>query len=180
MKKRVWIFAVSFIFIAAFFAIYPHIEIKTENALIALRYSSDISEFDAYGTVDETYFYNKKYDISVYDFDIKNFLFFHKITMKYKDGDMRESQFLLKAEYIENLLKNWQITENEGNVDVDKMLYGKSAIEQNKRIPFDSFTNSIYYVLDGEENVMHIGEKDGQVLIQIGNSDEGPKYIVYE
>lgn len=179
MKKRVWIFAVSFIFIAAFFAIYPHIEIKTENALIALRYSGDISEFDAYGTVDETYFYNKKYDISVYDFDIKNFLFFYKITMKYKDGDMRESQFLLKAEYIENLLKNWQITENEDGIDVEKMLENKRPNEENKRYPFETFSHSIYYVLDGQENVMHIGEKDGQVLIQIGNSDEGPKYISY-
>lgn len=180
MKKRVWIFAVSFIFIAAFFAIYPHIEIKTENALIALRYSDDISEFDMYGTADETSFYYEKYDISLYDFEVNNFLFFHKITMKYKDGDMRKQQFLLKAEDVDYVLKNWQIAENEGNIDITKMLYGKTAIEQNKRIPFDSFTNSIYYVLDGEENVMHIGEKDGQVLIQIGNSDEGPKYIVYE
>ncbi|MBQ5900649.1 MAG: hypothetical protein UHE86_01860 [Acutalibacteraceae bacterium] len=180
MKKRILFLAVPIVLIIIFLLVYPNIEIKTENALIALRYSDDISEFDMYGTADETSFYYEKYDISLYDFEVNNFLFFHKITMKYKDGDMRESQFLLKAEYIENLLKNWQITENEGNIDITKMLYGKTAIEQNKRIPFDSFTNSIYYVLDGEENVMHIGEKDGQVLIQIGNSDEGPKYIVYE
>ena len=180
MKKRTLFFAVLFILIAAFFIVYPQIEIKTENVLIALRYSDDISEFDTLATADETYFYNENHDISLYDFEIDNFLVFHKITMKYKDGDMRKKQFSIEPEHIENLLKNWQITENEGDVDVAEMLEGKKAIQQNERIPFDNFTHSIYYVFDGEENVMHIGEKNGQVLIQIGNSDEGPKYIAYE
>lgn len=180
MKRRILFIVVPIIIIAALLVIYPHIEIKTENALTAFRYSGDLSEFDSLGTADETYFYNEKYDISLYDFDINNFLIFHKITMKYKEGDMREQQFLLKAEYMETLLKNWEITENADGIDVHRLLDGKEPIEQNKRIPFETFTHSIYYVLDGRENVMYIGERDGQVLIQIGNSDEGPKFITYD
>ncbi len=179
MKKRISVLILSIILIAVFFVSFPHIEIKTENSLIAFRYSDDISEFDALGTVDETYFYNEKYDISLYDFDVQNFLFFYKITMKYKVGDMRESQFLLKEENINYLLENWEITENEGNIDLPRMLEGKTAIEENKRYPFDNFSHCIYYVLDGDEGVMYIGEIDGKVFIQIGYSDEGPKYIAY-
>ena len=38
----------------------------------------------------------------------------------------------------------------------------------------------IYYTLDGKEEVMFIFYVDELLVIQVGLSDEGPKFIAYE
>ena len=34
--------------------------------------------------------------------------------------------------------------------------------------------------VDGEEKEIYVNEREGLLVIQIGNTDEGPKYIAYK
>ena len=74
-----------------------------------------------------------------------------------------------------------KIIENNDNVDLRELIKGKKQVESNKRYPWSDEASSIYYELYGEENEMHIyTNEEGLLIIQVGNSDEGPKYLVYK
>jgi len=44
----------------------------------------------------------------------------------------------------------------------------------------NEYDKAIYYVLDGKSEVMYVFYVDDLLIIQVGYSDEGPKFIAYK
>ena len=86
---------------------------------------------------------------------------------------------MLEESYIQNFLENAEIIENVKNIDLAEMIKGKEAIVGNKKDPGNDYETQIWYVLDGEEQVMYVYQSDDLLAIQVGVSDEGPKVIAY-
>ena len=63
--------------------------------------------------------------------------------------------------------------------DLSKLIEGKKAIVSNKKYFDNDYKSSIYYKLDGVEQVMYIFYVDDLLVIQVGNTDEGCKFIAY-
>ena len=180
MRKTI-IIAVSLIaLVISALLIYPHIEFKHGGVLYALRYSDDFSEFEENASYNEAYFYYEKQDISLKTFDAKNFLFFHLLTFTYEEGDVRETQFMLREEYIKHWLESAEITENPDNIDVAKLIEGREAVVSNTRYLGNEYESCIFFKLDGRYDEMYVFEDNGLIVIQVGSPDECPKYIAYK
>ena len=76
-------------------------------------------------------------------------------------------------------LNNAIIIEGD-DVDLAKLIKDKKAIVGNKKYPWDDNHKWISYKLDGKQQEMFIFIKEDKIIIQVGLSDEGPKYIAYE
>jgi len=179
MKKKIWIVVVAVV-IASFLLIYPTIEIQTADKLIAFRYSDDISEFEDDMTDNENYAYYAKKDISIHGYDFKKFLMFHVLIMEYVKGNMCEEEYVLEEEYIQNFIENAIIDYNDDNLDIAKLIEGKEAIVGNTRYSTEDLKKEIGYTLDGEYETMFVFYEDDLLVIQVGLSDEGPKFIAYK
>ena len=165
----------------AVFLIYPNIEFQKNGKLYACRFSDDFSEFEENASYNELYFYYEKRDISLKTFNADKFLCFYLLSFDYVEGDVRNEMFKLEESYIKNWLENAQIVENANNIDLASLIEGKTAIVKGKRYTGNDYENSIFYTLDGgEEEVMYIFESDGMTIIQVGFSDESPKFIAYK
>jgi len=181
MKKmvlKISIFLLTILFLCLI--IFPFVEIDTGSKIIKFSYSSDISEYENNPCYDESYFYNEEKDISVHEFDFYDFLFFHVFVLEYENGNVCDKEFLLEEEYITNFLSNAIIEYNDNNIDLDKLIEGKTAIVGNKKYFTDEEKYSIDYVLDGESQTMFIFYDNDLLVIQVGLSDEGPKFIAYK
>ena len=180
MKKLLKIVVVPFFIIAAALIVYPNIVIDTGKELIACNYTGDFSEYDINHSYNEVYCYNEKYDVSIRTFDVDNFLCFYTIRMEYVEGDVRETEFVLEESYIDNFLNNAKITENINNVDLAKLIEDKTAVVSNTRYTGNDYENGIFYELDGKEEEMYIFYVDDLLVIQVGSSDELPRFIAYK
>ena len=179
--REIFSISLAFIFIClAVLLIYPKIEFQKNGKLYVCRFSDDFSEFEENASYNELYFYYKKRDISLKTFNVDKFLCFYVLSFDYVEGDMRKEMFKLEEEYIENWLKNAEITENPNNIDVAGLIEGKTAIIKPKRYSGNNYENSIYFELDGKEEVMYVFESQGMTIIQVGSPDESPKYIAYK
>ena len=182
MKKLLKILIPVVILVAVFFAIYPTIEFEKDGQFIALRYNADISEFETDISPDERYTYYGERDISIKQFDFKKFLCFWAIIMDYEEGNLIETQYMLEEAYVVDFIANAEILENENNADVAALIEGKTAIVSGavySPVYYDEIQH-IIYKLHGEENVMLIYQVDDLLVIQVGHSDEGPRYIAYQ
>ena len=179
-KKGLLIASISLVIIGLFLIIYPKIEIKTKDKLIAFRYNNYIDEFEDELSYGEIYAYYAKRDISVRNYDFKKFLFFHVITMDYIDGNFCDTQFLLEESYIQNFIKHAKIEENTANLDISKLIEDKKAIVANKRYTGNDYNNGIFYELDGKHEELYVFYKDELLIIQVGSPDELPKFIAYK
>lgn len=159
---------------------YPHVSFYRGGKFYALRYTDSIDEFETELSADECYAYYEKEDISIHNYDIKKFLFFYVIKMDYIKGNYCDRQYHIAASYIEDLIARGEVTDNEWNIDLPKLLQGKTAVEGNKKYPGNEYDKAIYYLLDGKEEVVYIYEFEGMTVLQVGYSDEGPKYIAYK
>ena len=180
MKKLKIILPILFAIIIGFLLVYPTAEIKTKDKLIAFRYSDNLEEFETEIMDNENYFYYNKYDISIGGVDFKKFLFFHVIEMEYVEGNMCDEEYVLEESYIQNFLENAEIEENLKNINWAEMIKGKKAIVGNKKYPGNDYETEIWYILDGKHEVMYIYQSEDVLAIQVGLSDEGPKYIAYK
>lgn len=180
MNKKFKIFFAIIIFSAIFLAVYPKIEINTGNTIYKCSYTDDFSEFEQNQTYNEAYCYNEERDISIHDFNVKSFLCFHVIIMEYVDGDMRETEFILEEDYIHNFLENAEIESNESDINLAELIKDKKAIVGNTRYLGNDYENAIYYTLDGKHDVLYIFYTEDLLIIQVGYSDEGPKFIAYK
>ena len=176
MKK---IFICISLILFLFLLIYPFIEIDTGKKIIVFGYNEDVSKYEDVSCYDESYFYVEDKDISINNFTFSKFLFFHWIILDYEKGNVCETEYLLEEEYINNFLENAVILENENNIDLGKLIEGKKAIVSNKKYFGNDYKKSIYYKLDGKEEVMYIFYVDDLLVIQVGNTDEGCKFIAY-
>lgn len=180
--KKVFIFVGLFIvLIIGVLCLYPNIEIMKDGVIYKFQYNDDFGEFDTNHCYDESYAYNEKRDISISGWDVKKFLFFHMLVLEYKEGNMCETEYLLTEEEFKRIISDAEIEENEDNIDLNKLIEGKEAIVSNKRYPWNDEYQYIGYNLDGNYKEMYISTNDeGLLIFQIGNSDEGPKYIAYK
>ena len=179
MKKKRIVVTVVLVF-ALFLIVYPLIELDTGTKLIRCSYTGDFSEYEKNQSYHELYCYYEKKDVSIRSFDVKNFLFFHTITMEYIKGDFRETQFLLPEAYVEKFLKEAKIIENPKNIQLAALIQGKEAIVGNKRYLGNDYENVIFYKLDGKYEEMYVFYIDELLVVQVGSPDELPKYIAYK
>ncbi len=181
-KKRVIVILVAafLLIIGALLAIYPTVEFKCADKFYALRYTDDFSEFDENASYNELYFYNEENDVSVRNVEVKNFLFFYVFSFDYVEGDYREKEFKLEDDFMQYWLKNAEIQENPANIDVAKLIKGKTPLEGNKKYPGNEFDKMIVYKLDGNEDIMYYYQSDDLTVFQFGSTDESPKYIAYK
>ena len=181
MRKKIFLVSVILFFIIiSLLILYPNIEINKDNKIIKFSYSDDISRFEDEDCYSESYFYNKKRDISIYNYDFKKFLFFHIIIIEYKEGNICDTEYLLEESYINDFVNNAEIEENENNIDISKLIANKEAIVGNTRYQGNEYDNAIYYILKGKQEVLYVFYIDDLLVIQVGYSDEGPKYIAYK
>ena len=160
--------------------IYPNIKFKKGGKFYACRFSDDFSEFEENASYNELYFYNEKQDISLKNFDVKSFLCFYLFSFDYIEGDFRKTQFELEEEYINYWLENAVIKENNSNINIAQIIKNKTAIVGNKRYSGNEYDKSITYVLDGKWETLYVFASDGLTVIQVGSTDELPKYIAYK
>ncbi len=182
MKKKYLIPFILLIATGLALLIYPHIEIQTEDKLIACSYSDDISKFETEISLNENYTYYGKRDISLTSYDFQKFLFFYILIFDYQEGNLCDTEFMLEESYIEDFLEHAVIEENLDDIDLAALIDGRKAIVSNQRYfcPEDTEPSAIYYTLHDEEQVMFVYETDGLLVIRIGYPDEGPKYIAYK
>lgn len=188
MKKVVTIVIVILIILGILLGIYPFIEFERDGYLYMMSYAKDEFESEDYKEIetdiscyDESYFYNKDKDLTIDTFEYKKVLFFKYFKVKIQKGNICDSEFILEESYIERFLKEATIEEGSDNVDLAKLIKGKKAIIENKRYPWSDEGYYIGYRLDKKHEEMYIyTNEDGLLIIQVGASDEGPKYIAYK
>ena len=177
MKKIIFLVTLSIIIILV---ILPLITIKFNNKLIYISYANDISKYETNMCYHENYFYNEKHNISIYDFNIKKYFFFYLIILNYDEGNVCETEYLLEEEYIYDMITNAKIVYNNKNIDLTKLLENKKAIVSNTKYLDNDYNTIIEYILNDKHEIMYIFYNDDLTIIQIGNSDESPKYIAYK
>ena len=155
-------------------------ETKTDKKLYAIRYKEDYSEFENQACYNESYYYNKKHDISLSNFKHRQFLFLHFYSFDYKEGNICKTEYQLEESYIENFIKNAIIKENNKNINIKNLIEGKTAIIGNTKYKGNNYETSIEYILNNKEETMYVFYKYGLTIIQVGHSDEGPKFIAYK
>ena len=160
--------------------VYPNIEFRKNGKLYVCRFSDDFSEFEENASYNEVYFYNEKRDISLKTFNARNFLCFYILSFDYVESDARKTQFILEEEFIEYWLENAEIKENDANIDIAEIIKGKTAVVSNKRYLGNEYDKSITYVLDGKWETLYVFESEGLTVIQVGSTDELPKFIAYK
>ena len=181
MKKKILIsIIIVTVIVGLFLLIFPTVEIQKEDKLIAFRYTDDITEFESEISYNESYVYYADRDITITDFNFKKFLFFHVISMEYKEGNYCDTQFVLEEEYIKDFLERAEIEENVNNLDIATLIEGKEAIVGNTRYLGNDYKNSIFYMLDGKYEEMYVFYVDDLLVIQVGSPDESPKYLAYK
>ena len=160
--------------------IFPFVEIDTGDKIIKFSYSDDISKYEENPCYGENYFYNEEKDVSIYYFTFYEFLFFHVFVLEYEEGNICDSEYLLEEEYISNFLNNAVITSNSNNIDLGSLIIGKTPVVSNKKYYGNDYETFIEYELDEKYQIMYIFYVDDLLVIQVGLSDEGPKFIAYK
>ena len=178
MKKIIILFLILLI-------VYPLIEFKNDEYIYMMSYGKDLIDsvdfqnFEDELCYSESYSYNKKRNITITSWEYHGFLFFKWIKARYKDGNECDNEYTLEESYIDNFLNNAIIIEGD-DVDLAKLIKDKKAIVGNKKYPWDDNHKWISYKLNDEYEEMFIFIKEDKIIIQVGLSDEGPKYIAYK
>lgn len=181
MKKKLFIIlGIVLVIILAGLAIYPMVEFYKGDKLYVFTYKEDWSEWEENMCYNESYSYNEERDISIHGWEFKEFLFFKWFVLDYKEGNVCDTEYLLEKEYIERVIKEAEIIDNEDNIDLEELIKGRNAIVGNKRYLGNEYDVGMTYKLDDKYEILYIFYLDDLLVIQVGNSDEGPKYIAYE
>lgn len=181
MKKKILI-SITCIIVLIIIALLllPHITIRTENKIKIISYSDDISKYETNLCYDESYSYNEKWDVSIYEFDIKKVGMFYIITFEYEEGNVCDYEYYLEESYIKNVIENAEITYNSHNIDLEELIQDKEAIVSNTLYLNNDYTTMIEYKLNDKYEIMYIFYQDDLLVLQVGNRDEGAKFIAYK
>ena len=181
MKKKLLItFGIIIVIIGLGLFIYPMIEFYKGDKLYVLTYKEDWSEWEENMCYGENYSYNEERNNSTYGWEFKNFLFFKWFELDYKKGNVCDTEYYLEEEYIDRIIKEAEIEYNDDNIDLAELIKGRKAIEGNKRYSGNEYNLSMTYKLDDKYEELYVFYLDDLLVIQVGCSDEGPKYIAYE
>lgn len=135
---------------------------------------------DSITCYDEGITYMKNKDISIKDFDFKQvgFLWYHRL--RFEKGNLCDFEFYITEKDFLYMISKSEIVENEDKIDLLDMIKGKEAIVGNTRYPWEDDYKYLGIKVDGNYKEVYVTEQDGLLVIQIGNTDEGPKYIAYK
>jgi len=183
MKKYLMIIVIFVILLI--FAVIPKVELKINNKLKFIRYSSagDVKIFnESISCYDDGLFYNKKRNITLIKSGYKKILFFYLFEITYKEGNQCDSEFLLTAEVINDLIINGVLIENPNNINLKNMIKDRFAIVKNARYPWpeDYLIFYLVYKYNGKTIPIYVWNENNLIIIQMNNSDEGAKYIAYQ
>ncbi len=158
------------------------IKITSGNEIRYISLDSDVSWIDENSITcyDESYTYLKDRNVSIKDIDSKKvwFLWYHKLT--FVEGNVCETEFFIDEKDFLYMITKGEVIENEDKLDLTKMIKGKKAITGNTKYSFEDDYKYIMLKVDGEEKEIYVTEREDLLVIQIGNTDEGPKYIAYK
>lgn len=179
MKKKILITPIT---VLTFLLLLPILkpEIKFKNKLIILGYDLQLSNYEVNSCYDESYFYNKENEITITSSKENNFLFLDILVFSYKEGNLCKDEYTLSENYITNFLENAKIKENPKNINLANIIKNKTSIISNKRYTGNDYNTLITYTLNNKHQIMYIFTKDDLLIIQVGNSDEAPKFIAYK
>lgn len=181
MKKKLFVFTVVLVVIILILVLLPFIKIKSNGKINYISYTDQSFKYeDGKSCYSESYFYNEKMDISISDVDSRRILFFYFNTIQYKEGNVCDYEYYLEEEYITNFLNNAEIIYNDNNLDIGKLIEGRKAIVSNTLYLGNDYNNMINYKLDGKYQILYVFYVDDLLVIQVGNRDEGAKFIAYE
>lgn len=158
------------------------IKITSGNEIRYISLDSDVSWIDdnSITCYDESYTYLKDRDVSINSINSKKvwFLWYHRLT--FKEGNVCEYEFFIDEKDFLYMITKGEVIENEDKLDLTKMIKGKEAITGNKKYDLEEDRKFIMLKVDGEEKEIYVNERESLLVIQIGNTDEGPKYIAYK
>ena len=181
INKRLTIFLISIILLSLHL-MFPLLEFNYGNKIYIFSHDVVIDEFEEHLCYSESVSYVEDKDISITSWESKRVPFgFFKLTFEYEEGNLCDYEYVLEEAYITNFLENAKIDKDSDDVDLEKLIEGKKAIVSNTKYPWNDDYKWIGYELDGKYQEMFISTtEDGMVIIQVGLSDEGPKYIAYK
>jgi len=138
------------------------------------------TEENAITCYDDGITYKKDKDISIKSIDFKRvgFLWYHRI--KFEKGNLCDYEFYITEKDFLYMISKAEIVENEDKIDLLDMIKGKEAIVGNTRYTWEEDYKYLGIKVDGNYKEIYVTERDGLLVIQIGNSDEGAKYIAYK
>lgn len=180
MKRKLKFIIPIVILLIIIFLTLPMFELKTDKKLYAIRYTEDYSEFETNGCYDESYYYNRKHDISIYNYKHQRFLFINFYSFDYKEGNVCKTEYQLEESYIKDFIENATIKYNSHNLDIKNLIEGKKAIVGNSRYSGNDYEMVITYTLNNRHETMYVFYQYDLLIIQVGLSDEGPKFIAYK
>lgn len=181
MKKKIIIVSIIVLFIVLLFVLIPYIKIDTGSKIIYLKYNDFIDEeYENNMCYHESVSYVKSKDISVNKINIEKKFMFYLFTLEYVNGNLCDTEYVLEERYIKNFINNAEIIYNSHNLDIEKLIEGKTAIVGNTRYTGNEYDTFIEYKLNNKYEIMYIFYKDDLLIIQIGSPDESTKFIAYK
>lgn len=158
------------------------VKITVGNEIRYVSLSSDVFWIEENSTTcyDDSLTYLKDKGITINDSDLDKvgFLWYHRLT--FEEGNLCDYEFYIEEKDFLYMITKGEIVENESKLDLSKMIKGKEAIVGNTRYPWEDDYKYIVLNIDGEHKEIYVTEREDMLVIQIGNSDEGPKYIAYK
>lgn len=158
------------------------VKIIVGNEIRYVSLSSDVFWIEENSTTcyDDSLTYLKDKGITIKDSDLDKvgFLWYHRLT--FEEGNLCDYEFYIEEKDFLYMITKGEIVVNEDNIDLSKMIKGKEAIVGNTRYPWEDDYKYIVLNIDGEHKEIYVTEREDMLVIQIGNSDEGPKYIAYK
>lgn len=180
MKKKIIILISIILIIGVIIFLLPLIVIDKNNKIMYLSFKEDFSKYEEVTCYDDGMSYYKEKDITIKSINVEKKFIYYLITLEYVDGNLCASEFMMEENYMNKFLSSAEILSNEKNVDVKNLIEGKTPIIKNKRYNGNDYETSIEYKLDGRYETMYIFYQDDLLIIQVGLSDEGPKFIAYK
>jgi hypothetical protein len=181
MKKKIIIVSIIVLFIGLLFVLIPYIKIDTGSKIIYLKYNDFIDkEYEENMCYHESVSYVKSKNISINKINIEKRFIFYLFTLEYVHGNLCDTEYVLEESYIEDFINNAKITYNSHNLDIEKLIEGKTAIVSNTRYLGNEYDTFIDFKLDGRYEIMYIFYKDDLLIIQVGSADESTKFIAYK
>lgn len=181
MKKKIIIIGIVVLFIVLLFILIPYIKIDTGTKIMYLKYNDFIDEeYEENMCYHENVSYVKSKDISINKINIEKKFIFYLFTLEYVKGNLCDTEYLLEESYIKNFISNAEITFNSHNLDIEKLIEGKTAIVSNTRYLGNEYDTFIEYKLDNKYEIIYIFYQDDLLVLQIGSPDESTKFIAYK
>lgn len=181
MKKKIIIISIVVLFIGLLFALIPYIKIDIGSKIIYLKYNDFIDEeYENDMCYHESVSYVKSKDISINKINIEKKFIFYLFTLEYVNGNLCDTEYLLEESYIENFINNAEIIYNSHNIDIKKLIEGKTAVVSNTRYTGNEYDTFIEFKLDNKYEIMYVFYNDDLLILGVGSPDESTKFIAYK